>query len=474
MTLKISISGMRGTPEALTKEVCENFARAFASYLNNKGTVVVGCDTRPNSNDIKSYVLQALLELGINCLDAGICPTPTIGVYVREKKLSGGVMITASHNPLPWNGIKLMRHDGIFLNEKQARKLLSIYEKLKLSAEKKSAATAKGETATQSRPATKQKGKITVINDALNIHIYKLLDALNPAPIKARRFKVVVDPVNGAGFQLAPQFLKKLNCEVIMLHADPAKVFERPPEPTPTALAKLCEKVKSEKADIGFALDPDADRLALVDETGTPLSEELSVVIAADYVLGSRAGGSAQTARRKLFSGKQKVVVNLSTTMAMDDIAKRHRARLYRTKIGEVHVSEKMKKLHSPIGGEGNGGVIFPKVGFNRDAFSGILLILEYLAGARKKLSEVAGAIPKYYSVKEKVHVTTAKEAATLIKKAKTLFSGAKLDLIEGVKIIFPDGWLHVRASNTEPIVRVMGEGKELNKIKKWCREVKA
>ena len=449
MTLKVSISGVRGTPESLTKEVCEDFARAFATYLNEttssaSRSIVIGADTRPNSEEIKAYIIYILSEFGINCIDAGITPTPTIGVYIREKKLAGGIMITASHNPLPWNGIKMMRGDGIFLNEEQATKLINNF---------KNKTFKKGSA----------KGKTSILGDgaenAITLHINKVLNVIDAAPIKSKKFKVVVDPVNGAGYAAVPKLLEKLGCEVIMLHADPKKAFERTAEPRPDALTKLCAKVKEIGADVGFALDPDADRLAMVDENGKALSEELSIVLATDYILG--------TAKNK------NVVVNLSTTMAMDDIVKKHGGKLIRTKIGEVHVSEKMKELNSEIGGEGNGGVIFPKVGFNRDSLSGIALILAYLASSNKKLSELVEPIPVYHAIKDKVIVSSNEDAAKLIEKTKEIFKNEKQDLTEGVKIIFADGWLHVRASNTEPIVRIYGEGRDEGEIKGCLRKIK-
>lgn len=444
MTLKVSISGIRGTPESLTKEVCEDFARAFATYLNEAAgkpkSVVVGADTRPNSDEIKAYIIYILSEYGIDCIDAGITPTPTIGVYIREKKLAGGIMITASHNPLPWNGIKMMRDDGIFLNEEQATKLIKTF---------KNKGFKKGSG----------KGKISTKNDAVDLHVDKILKAIDAEPIKAKKFKVVVDPVNGAGFQAAPKLLEELGCEVILLHADPKKAFERTAEPRPNALKKLCAKVKEVGADAGFALDPDADRLAMIDENGTPLSEELSIVLATDYVLG--------------LAQNKNVVVNLSTTMAMDDIVKKHGGKLVRTKIGEVHVSEKMKELGCEIGGEGNGGVILPKVGFNRDSLSGITLILAYLASSGKKLSELVKPIPVYHAIKDKVTVSSNEEVVKLIEKAKQIFKNEKQDLTEGVKIIFADGWLHVRASNTEPIVRIYGEGRDEGKLRDCLQKVR-
>jgi phosphomannomutase len=291
------------------------------------------------------------------------------------------------------------------------------------------------------------------------VHIRKILAAVNAEKIKKKKFKIVVDPVNGAGCKLSPKLLKRLGCKVSLLHANPDKTFERPAEPTPKAISALAKKVKAVGADAGFALDPDADRLAIVDEQGHALSEELSVVLATDYLLKSKPP-------------RQYVVANLSTTMALDDIVKKHRGRLVRTKIGEVHVSEKMKQLKAAIGGEGNGGVIFPKVGFNRDSFSGMTLILVYLASSGEKLSTLVNKIPPYHHIKEKITVSSAREAAALIKKTKAVFKGEKVDLTEGIKIIFKDGWLHVRASNTEPIVRVMGEGKDKRKIIDCCHKI--
>ncbi len=429
MTLKISISGVRGlVPDTLTPEVCLDFAKAFGTYLEG-GKIVVGADPRRSSEFIKGIVFSGLLSAGCRVVDLGICPTPTVGLMVRELEGGGGMVITASHNPLPWNGLKFMREDGIFLNEGQAKKLIKIYEGKQFKS-----GVPKGISSNRS---------------SIDVHIRKVLKAVNPFFIRRRKFKVAVDGCNGAGSAALPKLLEKLGCKVHPINCSLKLPFPHAPEPIPENLGELRQLVKDKKADIGFAVDADADRLAIVSEEGEAIGEELTLALAVKFILS-----------RKTAAGRKKkiVVSNLSTSRVIDDICRQHEALSMRTKVGEVHVAEELKELKGLIGGEGNGGVIFPPVGFNRDSLAAAALILNYLAVSGKKISALAGELPRYSMIKTKIECRNLDEAQELTEKIKLIFKGEDMILTEGVKVLLPDGWIHVRASNTEPIIRIIAE----------------
>ncbi|MFH1541628.1 MAG: phosphoglucosamine mutase [bacterium] len=448
MTLKISISGVRGhVPESLTPELCLNFAKAFGSYLAKQTTeprtVVVGTDPRASSEFIKGIVFQGLLSTGCKVVDLGICPTPTVGIMVRQLKATGGIIITASHNPLPWNGLKFVRSDGIFLNENQAEEFLTIYR--------------------QNEFITRETGQVVINSRALDIHLAKVLKLVKTRLIKRKRLKVALDCCNGAGSEICPMLLKMLGCQVIAINCDITKPFPHNPEPIAENLGELIELIKNKKADIGFALDSDADRLAIVAETGQPIGEELTLALATKFILQQNHIKNP---------GKKIVITNLSTTQALDDIVNSFQGTIIRTKIGEVHVAEELKKLDGLIGGEGNGGVIYPKIGFNRDAMVGMALILNFLAVSKKKTSELAGEIPAYFVVKKKIDCDNRDQLDDFIESVKTQFKGHDFITTDGLKVMLPDGWLHVRASNTEPIIRIIAEGKDRLQIEKLVEQV--
>ena len=429
MSLKISISGVRGiVGESLTPEITLAFAQAFGTFTKG-GKIVVGMDSRTSGPALKSAIFAGLLSCGCETIDIGICPTPTVQLMVKELRAQGGIIVTASHNPAEWNGIKFVRADGIFLNEKEANELIEIYEQKKFS----HSPQADWESI-QGDPS------------AIYTHIRQLLRLINVRKIRKAKLKVALDSCNGAGSKITLLMLKELGCKVHFINCDLTKPFPRNPEPIPENLKELCLLVKSQKCDVGFAQDADADRLAIVDEKGNPIGEENTLALAADYVLKHSRD------RKKI------VVTNLSTTRLIDDVAKKHHASIIRTKIGEVNVTEEMKTVRATIGGEGNGGVIWPAIGYSRDSLAGIALILSNLAESKLKISELLAQFPKYYIVKTKVACKNQSEASDLIEKVKSKFSGHPLDVTEGVKVNFPDGWLHVRSSNTEPIVRIIAE----------------
>lgn len=444
MTLKISISGVRGyVPDSLTPEVCLDLAKAFGTYLRG-GKVVIGTDPRTSSEFIKGIVFSGLLATGCAVVDIGICPTPTVGIMVRKLKCAGGIVVTASHNPLPWNGLKFMREDGIFLNEGQARRFLKFYESKYFKL----------------KPANKG---VSANATGIATHIALVLKTVKPAAIRKKKFKVAVDACNGAGSVAMIKLLEKLGCKVLAINVNPRLPFPHNPEPTPENLTELRELVRLKKADIGFAMDSDADRLAVVAENGEALGEEATLALAVKFLLS-----------RQPVLGRYKriVTVNLSTSRMIDDICREYGALAIRTKVGEVHVAEELKKLGGLVGGEGNGGVIFPPVGFNRDSLSGAALLLNYLAVSGKTLTQLAAELPRYAMVKSKVECRSLDEANDLVEKTKEIFKGEDMILTEGVKVVFPDGWVHVRASNTEPIIRIMAEARDRDRAAALVRRI--
>lgn len=445
VTLKISISGVRGfVPEALTPEVCLDFAKAFGTFLGG-GKVAVGTDTRKSSEFIKGIVFSGLLSAGCKVVDLGICPTPTVGIMVREIKADGGIVITASHNPLPWNGIKFMREDGIFLNETQANKMLEIY-------------------ADKNFKVSHGRG-ISANYAGIDTHIRKILKILNPFSVRLKRIKVAVDCCNGAGSIALVKMLEKLGCKVQAIHCDARLPFPHPPEPIAENLSDLMGLVKNKKAAVGFAVDSDADRMAIVSEEGRPIGEELTLALAIKYILG----------KNQLLPPKKKIVVtNLSTSKVIDDLCRQFGALAIRTKIGEVHVAEELKNLKGLIGGEGNGGVIYPRLGFNRDSLLAAALILNLLASSGKKISELVAGLPHYEMVKAKVECRSADDVHDFIDRVKNIFKGKDLVVTDGIKVLLPGAWVHVRASNTEPVIRIIAEAESREKAEALINKVLA
>ncbi len=442
MTLKAGISGVRGiVGESLTEEGVSDFSKAFASYIG-KGTVIVGRDTRPSGIALEKTVISSLIGCGINVLYAGISATPTMQVLVQKLKADGGIVITASHNPIEWNGMKFIDSKGVFLNAKQNKKLFDLFD----SKEFKSAAIP---------------GNIKDIKDPDGYHIDAVLKCVDVKKIRAKKFRVALDSVNGAGSVITPRLLKLLGCEVVEINTDTEKEFARGAEPIAENLADLCRKVKAEKADIGFAQDPDADRLAVVSDRGEAIGEEYSMVLAAEHVLPSSKKGST-------------VVTNLSTSRMIDDVAKKYGAKVVRTKVGEINVVEKLIEIKAVMAGEGNGGVIYPKVVSSRDSLTGMALILNMLAERGGTISSIVAGIPKYYMIKTKIECRTKEEVEHKLERAKKNFKGVKTDTADGIKFILPDSWMHIRSSNTEPIVRVIAEAKSMKKARDLVRKASA
>jgi len=438
-SLIISVSGVRGVVgESLTPELLTRFAAAFGTYMGS-GRIVVGRDTRVSGLMIKHCVFAGLLSTGARIIDVDVCTTPSVSLCVEELGASGAVIITGSHNPIEWNALKFLRSNGMYLNEAQGKELLDIYYQGNF------------------RKARWDHLKAVETDASATLrHKRKVLDSLDVEAIRGRAFKVVLDSCNGAGAIITPNFLRELGCEVTEIHCEPNGLFPHNPEPIFVNLQDLCAMVGKVGADIGFAQDADADRLAIVNEKGEYLGEEYTLALACDYVLGRTPGP---------------VVTNLSTTSAIDDIAARHRCTVHRTPVGEVNVAEKMKETDAVIGGEGNGGVIDPRVHYIRDSLVGMGLVLEYMARQGASASTLAARVPRYYMHKTKVNCTrdVAMEVVeTLAARHKT----EDVDRADGVRITRDDSWLHVRPSGTEPALRIIAEARADGAAKALCDDV--
>jgi phosphomannomutase len=438
-TLKISISGVRGViGDSLLPSLLTRFAESFGTYLNS-GEIVVGRDTRTSGEMVKHAVFAGLMSTGCQVVDLNVCPVPTVQHMVRSLEARGGVAITASHNPVEWNALKLIRGDGCFLNAYQAEELLSIYHQ-----------------GDYKKVPNQEIREVKYNGLGIQSHLEQILKFYGPVQCRSRKFKVAIDCCNGAGSLMTPRLLKALGCEVVSINTVPDGIFPHPPEPLPQNLTDLCQLVRESGADVGFAQDADADRLAIVSEKGIPIGEDNTLALAIKFVLSQERGI---------------VVTNLSTTQAIDDIAQSFDCRVIRTRIGEVNVTETMKKEKALIGGEGNGGVIFPRINFARDSMVGITLVLHYMATAGTPLSILVDDLPKYYFVKSKIPCPSFR-VRPLLKLLQQTYSAEKLEFTDGLKIQRPKSWALIRPSNTEPIMRVVVEAKDEEAAKAWSQEI--
>ncbi|HZN06110.1 MAG TPA: phosphoglucosamine mutase [Pyrinomonadaceae bacterium] len=426
-TLKISISGVRGViGDSLTPSLLTRFAQAFGTHTG-AGTIVIGRDPRTSGEMVKHAVIAGVLSSGSRVVDLGICPVPTVQLQVRQRHAHGGIAITASHNPAEWNALKFIGPAGLFLDAGQARELLDIYH--------------------QGEYTKVTGGEIRTVDEvegATDQHIKAIIDVLGPLPKTAKPLRVVLDSCNGAGSLVGPKLLEALGAEVIAINVTPDGSFPRAAEPVPENLGDLCAAVKEHNADIGFAQDMDADRLAIVSEHGEPIGEDYTLVLAALYVLKRQPGP---------------LVANLSTTSALDDIAKQFDCPIFRTKIGEVNVTDGMRQHNAVIGGEGNGGVIYPRINFARDSLVGMALVLHLLAESGKSVSELLDTFPRYSIVKEKMECSSQR-IPSVLRMLRQEYANFPIDSRDGVKVTMPEGWFLVRGSNTEPIIRVVAEAR--------------
>jgi phosphomannomutase len=432
-----SVSGVRGIyGDNLTPQNISKFTSAFAEYCrkNSKSKkIVVGRDGRLNGEIISNLVVNNLLMSGFEVVYIGIAPTPTVQIATEDLKAAGGIAVTASHNPQQWNGLKFLNPNGTFLDPAQIKEFLSIADKGDFN-----------------YAQVKEIKKLSFDLSWNDKHIEKVLklSIIDKAKIKKRKFKVVLDTVNSAASIIAPKLLKLLGCKIIELYCDGSGIFPHTPEPLPENLKLLTASVKKNKADLGIAIDPDSDRLVIITDKGEPFIEENTITSVANLVL------------RKARGKNKSVCVNLSTTRAVDDIAKNNNAKSYRSAVGEINVVKEMMKNKSVVGGEGSGGVIYPELHYGRDAIIGMALILQEFAESGMKVSDYKNSLPQYYIVKAKIEnvKNPDKILKTVIEKYKK--TDCKITTIDGVKLDFPDYWIHLRKSNTEPIIRIITEAK--------------
>jgi len=448
-SLKITVAGIRGeTNLSLLPATALKFAEIFGTIMK-KGTIVLGTDTRLSTLPFKSAVIAGLSATGCNIIDIGIVSTPTTQIMVKKLKAQGGIMITASHNPIQWNGLKFICDKGIFFDEEQMQEIFDLYDSYNDDLKKSNTNEEFVNKKTINYVDVKSLGNITSYASAAEEHIDHLLKSVNVELIKKSGLKVVIDSCNGSGAILNPILFKKLGIKFININSAPDGNFTRGPEPLPENITLLREKVLEEKADIGFAQDADADRLAIVNEKGQAIGEDYTLVLVMKYLLQRHPNPAGKI-----------VATNLSTSKAFDDVAELYKTKVVRTKIGEVNVSKVLLQKGAIIGGEGNGGVIIPEIGLGRDSFAGIAFMLEYLATTKMKVSEIVNTVPRYEVVKTSKRLSSQEEVANILEKVKKTFAGETMDMQDGVKVIFENSWLHVRASNTEPIIRYFAEAK--------------
>ena len=443
MSLIKSISGIRGTiggkvQENLTPIDAVIFAAAYGTWLKQhqnkeKIKVVIGRDARISGEMIQNLVQYTLIGLGIDVVNIGLSTTPTVEIAVPMEQADGGIILTASHNPKEWNALKLLNNKGEFIDAEDGASVLKIAQENDFNF-----------------ASVDNLGEI-FINDAyMDIHIDEVtqLPLVNTEAIKNRKFRVVVDGVNSTGGIIIPNLLKELGVEVIKLYCEPNGNFPHNPEPLKEHLSDICKKVVEEKADFGIVIDPDVDRLAFICENGEMFGEEYTLVACADYILQKNKGN---------------VVSNLSSSRALRDIAEKHNVGYYAAAVGEVNVVTEMKRTNAIIGGEGNGGIIYPELHYGRDALVGIVLFLSLLAEKNCTVKQLRDSYPAYFMSKNKIQLTEAINPEEILKKMEKKYTNEQISTIDGLKIDFADCWVHLRRSNTEPIISIYTESKSEN-----------
>jgi phosphomannomutase len=449
-SLKIGITGVRGiVGETLTPELVIAFAQAVGTYLGG-GRILVCRDTRPSGPMVRSAVMAGLIATGCEAIDLGVCPTPTMQLAVKPLNAAGGVSITAGHNPSQWNALKFVRGDGLYLNTRQAEELLDIFHQGEFEKAKWNEIQTHIET-----------------RNVVERHIEILKSAFDVEAIRARRLTVAVDCCNGACSVLSPRWLAELGCQVLAINDDIAAPFPHDPEPKRETMAQLSAIVKAGRADIGFAHDADGERLGVVTETSEPLSEEMTLALATDIKL-SGLGGLSQT--------PGVVVTNISTTQAIEKIAARYGSNVIRVPVGAAYVSEAILEHNAVIGGEGNGAVAIPEIHAAADSAATIGLILEQMARTGKKVSELVANLPRYTMLKYsmKIEPNLLYSAIQNARDESERVGAAEIDLSDGVKLAWPDGWVHIRASNTESMIRVIAEAETEARAREllyWARD---
>lgn len=442
MTLIKSISGIRGTigghaGDNLTPLDVVKFTTAYARLIaernpGRKLTIVIGRDARISGEMVANLVEGTLLGCGVDVVNVGLCTTPGTELAVTAHKADGGIIITASHNPRQWNALKLLNGEGEFLSDAEGKRVLAMAEEEDFA-----------------YPEIDGIGHVVSRESYNERHIEQVLalPLVDVEAVRARKFKVVVDAVNSVGGIVMPELLRRLGCEVVELNCEPTGEFAHNPEPLPQNLTQIAQVIVREKADLGIVVDPDVDRLAFVNEDGTMFVEEYTLVAVADYVLSHKVGNT---------------VSNLSSSRALRDVTERHGGRYYASAVGEVNVVAKMKEVGAVIGGEGNGGVIYPELHYGRDALVGTALFLTHLAKCGMTMTQLRATYPAYYASKNKIELTPAIDVDKVLREIKARYAVEKVNDIDGVKIDFAENWVHLRKSNTEPIIRVYTEAKSM------------
>ena len=450
MTLIKSISGIRGTVggavgENLTPIDVVKFTTASVRFMTaqNDGkrlTIVVGRDARISGEMVDDLIEGTLLGCGADVINVGLCTTPGTEMAVICNRADGGIIITASHNPRQWNALKLLNARGEFLNDAEGKRVLALAEDESFL-----------------YPEIDSIGRVLSREPFNDEHIRRVLalPLVDAEAVKARKFKVVVDAVNSVGGVVIPKLLRELGCEVVELNCEPTGYFAHNPEPLPENLTEISQVIVREGADLGVVVDPDVDRLAFVSEDGSMFVEEYTLVAVADYIL-SHAKGST--------------VSNLSSSRALRDVTERHGCEYFASAVGEVNVVAKMKEVGAVIGGEGNGGVIYPELHYGRDALVGVALFLTYLAQKNMKMTELRRSYPAYFASKNKIQLTPAIDVDKVLREIKARYAGENVNDIDGVKIDFAESWVHLRKSNTEPIIRIYTEAKSMDEADALAR----
>jgi phosphomannomutase len=439
MTLIKSISGIRGTiggfqGDNLTPMDVVKFTTAYARFLSERQEsrlkIVIGRDARLSGEMVEDLIEGTLLGCGVDVINVGLCTTPGVEVAVTTYHADGGIIITASHNPRQWNALKLLNASGEFLSDAEGKEVLTLADDEEYA-----------------YPTIDEIGHVIVRASFNDEHIRRVLalPLVDQQAVRNRKFRVVVDAVNSVGGIVIPQLLRELGCEVIELNCQPTGEFAHNPEPLPENLTEIASVMVKEHADVGIVVDPDVDRLAFVSEDGSMFVEEYTLVAVADYILSHTTGNT---------------VSNLSSSRALRDVTKQHGGNYYASAVGEVNVVAKMKEVSAVIGGEGNGGVIYPELHYGRDALVGVALFLTYLAQKGCTMTELRKSYPAYYASKNKIALTPEIDVDKVLLEIKKRYAGEQINDIDGVKIDFTDNWVHLRKSNTEPIIRIYTEAK--------------
>jgi phosphomannomutase len=428
-TLVVSISGMRGiVGDGLDPQSLIKYLNVYADFIG-KGRVVVGRDSRITGEMVENIVSGTLMAKGIDVIEIGICPTPTVQFTVKELKANGGIAISASHNPNEWNALKLLNSTGQFMSPEEHYEMIN-----------------KLNTTTAEFSRWNKVGKKISYNEGVKNHVKAVMNlkVIDVNAIAKRKFKVVADCVNGAGAYVVPDMLKEFGCEVVEMNCEKTGIFPRNPEPLPENLTETMKVVVETKADLGIVVDPDVDRLVLITDKGEPFVEENTITQIVRFILSKQPGN---------------VVINLSTTRAVNDVAAKFGGTVHRSAVGEANVVEKMKEVNAVIGGEGSGGVIYPELHYGRDALVGIALTLQHLTEFGGTLSELKNSLPSYFIEKRKIELPDI-DTDKIMGSLKTEFKNGSVNTDDGLRIDFEDHWVHFRKSNTEPIIRVITEGK--------------